>query len=152
MTRSWKGWEYRVLSERLPAEKTAWLLDRPVAEVETKDRQVWQATMDDWYRHHRCPGSPRDPRGLVRLATKVMKRDFSRLVDKYGVLYFVWKVLRHTFAKFDPRRGDQSVPLLSSDIYFSLSATIRIPDHRPALGRANDNYFSRSGRPSGLSG
>jgi hypothetical protein len=35
---------------------------------------------------------------------------------------------------------------MSSDNYFSLSATTRIPDRLPADAAANDNYFSRSGR------
>jgi hypothetical protein len=39
---------------------------------------------------------------------------------------------------------------MSSDNYFSLSATIRIPDRPCTEQGANDNYFSRSGRQSGL--
>jgi hypothetical protein len=39
---------------------------------------------------------------------------------------------------------------VSSDIYFSRSATLRIPDRPRAEQGANDNYFSRSERQSGL--
>jgi hypothetical protein len=39
---------------------------------------------------------------------------------------------------------------LSSDNYFSRSATIRIPDRPRTEQGADDNYFSRSGRQSGL--
>jgi hypothetical protein len=39
---------------------------------------------------------------------------------------------------------------LSSDNYFSRSATIRIPDRPCTEQGVNDNYFSRSGRQSGL--
>jgi len=40
--------------------------------------------------------------------------------------------------------------LMSSDNYFSLSATIRIPDCPRTERGVNDNYFSRSGLQSGL--
>jgi hypothetical protein len=39
---------------------------------------------------------------------------------------------------------------LSSDNYFSLSSTIRIPDRPCTEQEANDNYFSRFGLQSGL--
>jgi hypothetical protein len=42
--------------------------------------------------------------------------------------------------------------LVSSDNYFSLSATIRIPGRPPAEEGLSDNYFSRCRRQSGLSG
>jgi len=45
----------------------------------------------------------------------------------------------------------ESFPRVSSDNYFSLSATIRIPDRPRTEQGADDNYFSRSARQSGLS-
>lgn len=112
MSAKWKGWEYRILGENQPVEKTARLLKRSENEVKQRIDWVREGTLCDWYGRHRCDGSPRFHRPLLALARRICRSNFAGLrLEPGDIVNRVVRVLRYCFRTFRKSAGNCRLPV-----------------------------------------
>lgn len=100
-TGPWEPWEYQVLHEEDDLGTTALRLSRDVVEVSRKT----DLTFAEWYRRHRCDGSPWNPRRCLRLSEEICEKDFADIIEFDEVERHARDALTHCFARFDHTKG-----------------------------------------------
>jgi hypothetical protein len=115
----WDALEYQVLWEDRPVEDAARLLGRDQEEGALKARLFWEADFAGWYARNRCRYSPRKGGPLLRLARRIAAQDFGKVVaEDPDVLCQVCRALLEAFRRFDPAKGQASVPVNTRFVWF----------------------------------
>lgn len=105
-------------------------------------------TFRDWYSLNRCPGSPRDPTALIGLAQRIARRDFRDEIDPASVENRTIRTLESCFVRFDPCKGNQSVPVKRRFVkhfayWFARGLKDAVRDERPNRAKSTRRYLGQ---------
>src|SRR5262245_48157124 len=97
----WSPEEYQVLHRGGDVRQVALALNRSVDEVQSRV----DLSFRDWYRRHRCPGSPDGPASLLRMARRLYEDDgYWQYLSEGELAAEVLEQARRCFRNFQPER------------------------------------------------
>jgi DNA-directed RNA polymerase specialized sigma24 family protein len=134
----WTPEEYRVLHEENDARTTARLLGRNLKEVQRKT----DVSFGEWYRRHRCPGSPERPDRILEMARRLYHEDgYAKFISDGELEDHILKQTQSCFKNFDPSKWRAELAIQEKFVrYFVVCFSRRLDRHCGRVAKSRREF------------